>query len=655
MARKSNDQQRLGFGTRITRRDFVGGAMLGTGIGLLDMPAPASATVHDAPPNTAAPLGVGPEWTGPGGLGDYAESNGNTHAVVNSAHSIAHGRYDALPHGVIDTGEVYDVVAVGGGFAGLSTGYTVMDQGKQRCLILDNHPVFGGEGKMNVFEVDGHILYAPQGSNDFTLPNEAARAVDFVHPYWDKLGLPARFEFVPEPERLAGRFKVARDNFGPQIHQLAEASQAFYYFGADGRGGTWARDPWGTAFDGAPIPDDEKAELLRFVRDVAIPAQAPHEGWAEWLDTMTYQQYIEQVKGYSPRMTAFVDMVGAAGAFACSAGAYSAYGAFDFGYPGTVGFYGPDAGDLLERLEFGTFPGGNAGIARYFVKAMIPDAIAGRHDPADIHNGALNLTALDRPDGQVRIRLSSTVVHVNHDGDPERAATVTVAYERGGKVYTVKARTVVMCSGGWVNRHICRDLTPEIRAAYESFHHGPMLTINVALHNWRFLERLGASAVRWFGGDMGFWVNVRKPMRMGDSTMPLDPDKPVVLSNYIPFPTPGLDAATQGKIGRFRLFSQSYADLEMWVRRHYTQLFGEFGFDAARDIAGIITNRWGHAYVCPGPGFFFDRGGRASPRNVVRAGYGRIFFGHSETAGRQLWSVGVEEGRRATMQALARL
>jgi spermidine dehydrogenase len=99
----------------------------------------------------------------------------------------------------------------------------------------------------------------------------------------------------------------------------------------------------------------------------------------------------------------------------------------------------------------------------------------------------------------------------------------------------------------------------------------------------------------------------------------------------------------------------SYADIESWVVRHYTQLFAHYGFDAQRDIAGIITNRWGHAYVCPGPGFYFDRNGVRSPMNTVQAGYGRVSFGHSETSGRQMWSEGVEQGRRAAMQALARL
>ena len=641
----------------ITRRDFTGGVLLGVGTSLLGMAAPSVAW-GDAQPSARPnwpPRGLGPEWTGPGGLGDYAPSNGNTHHVVNSAHAIAQGAYSPLPGDAVSTGEVYDVVAIGGGFAGLSAGYTVMNEGRHSCLILDNHAIFGGEGKMNILAVDGYRLYAPQGSNDFLLPNEFSRQVGLLHPYWHKLGLPNRFEFVSTHPRIEGKIKVARDNFGPQIHQMSEATQAHYYFSADGKSGRWAMDPWGTAFRDAPIPDVEKAELMRFVYQTEVPRQAPQKGWEAWLDTMSYKDYIEKILGYSPQMTRYVDDVGALGAFAFSAEAYSAYGAAHFVYPGTVGYYGLPGRELLEKVEFGTFPGGNAGIARYFVKAMFPTAISGGYNYTDIHDGELDFSVLDKPGNQVRMRLSSTGVYVRHDGDPDTAKTLTVGYEKGGTVYTVKARSVVMCGGGWVNKHILQDLTPEIRGAYEHFNHGPMLTVNVAVRNWRFLEKLGASAVRWFGGEMGFWLNIRQPMKMDGSTMPLDPDKPVVLSNYIAFPSPGYDAKSQGIMGRARLFSMSYADIEAWVVRHYTQLFSAYGFDAERDIGGIITNRWGHAYVCPGPGFFFDRDGVRSPMNTVQAGYGRVSFGHSETGGRQMWSEGVEQGRRATMQALARL
>jgi spermidine dehydrogenase len=82
-------------------------------------------------------------------------------------------------------------------------------------------------------------------------------------------------------------------------------------------------------------------------------------------------------------------------------------------------------------------------------------------------------------------------------------------------------------------------------------------------------------------------------------------------------------------------------------------MFGDYGFDPKRDIAGIIANRWGHAYVAAQPGFFFGRDGKPAPRDVVRKGYGRVRFGHSELTGYQLWTTACEEGKRAAQEALA--
>ena len=75
------------------------------------------------------------------------------------------------------------------------------------------------------------------------------------------------------------------------------------------------------------------------------------------------------------------------------------------------------------------------------------------------------------------------------------------------------------------------------------------------------------------------------------------------------------------------------------------KLFGMAGFDAKRDIAAIILNRWGHAYIAPQPGFYFGKNGAPAPRETIRKGYGRITFGHSELTGQQLWSRGGGRGR----------
>ncbi len=141
-------------------------------------------------------------------------------------------------------------------------------------------------------------------------------------------------------------------------------------------------------------------------------------------------------------------------------------------------------------------------------------------------------------------------------------------------------------------------------------------------------------------------------MVIEDKVDPLDPAKPTVLTFYVPYLHQGLPLQAQTIVGRNELFASSYRDIEIKVRQQMQKLFGMAGFDAKRDIAAIILNRWGHAYVAPQPGFYFGKNGAATPRDVIREGYGRITFGHSELSGQQLWSRGVEEGERAAKQAL---
>src|SRR3546814_4089565 len=72
----------------------------------------------------------------------FRSSNGNTHAVVNSAHAVAHGGYSDLPKNAIDTGETYDVVAIGGGFAGLSAGRSEEHTSELQSLMRISYAVF---------------------------------------------------------------------------------------------------------------------------------------------------------------------------------------------------------------------------------------------------------------------------------------------------------------------------------------------------------------------------------------------------------------------------------------------------------------------------------------------------------------------------------
>ena len=80
------------------------------------MAAPSVAWAASA--NAKLPYALlGPDWTGPGGIGDYARSNGNVHATVNAAHAVRDGY--SLDKGASGGDETYDLVVVGAGLSGL--------------------------------------------------------------------------------------------------------------------------------------------------------------------------------------------------------------------------------------------------------------------------------------------------------------------------------------------------------------------------------------------------------------------------------------------------------------------------------------------------------------------------------------------------------
>jgi len=299
------------------------------------------------------------------------------------------------------------------------------------------------------------------------------------------------------------------------------------------------------------------------------------------------------------------------------------------------------------------FPGGNTTIARLMVKTLIPAAMQGANSVEDVSHSNVNFATLDVAGAAARIRLGATAVAVQHEGDPAKSSSVMVAYEKDGKLHRVTARTAVMAGGSWTSKHIVKDLPETHRQAYAEFYRSPCMMVNVAVRNWNFLYKLGMTGCRWFGG-IGDYIEVRKLALTGSEVPTISPESPVVLTVKVLYSYPGYSTEEQGHRGRGEMLATSFREYEERIREQFIEMFGSTGFDARKDIVGIILNRWGHAYLSPQPGFFFGKDGKPAPREVLRkAPFGRIAFANTDLAGAMDHRFSILEAQRAVTQLAA--
>ena len=310
----------------ISRRDFMNSTLLASGDALL-----SGLTPHQL----LAQLGK-EGWTGYGGTGDYAESNGNTFEVMAAGHQIRDHLFANPPQVAEDTGEIFDFAIVGGGLSGLATALYFQQKAPQaKTLVLENHPIFGGEAKRNEFIVDGHRLIAPQGSDHFDTPQPGSKMADF----YASVGVDAnKFEYQrwqsSSPEIPLGRsFEHIQSPYG-------------LYFGANfgHQAGMWAIDPWGKKLEGAPIPAKGRSEILKYRELGRLAGENPRS-----LDAITMEEYMIQKFGLSQETIRMFLMPGPADGFGIGPDVLSAYA---FGFGGDPMNYG-------EEAALQSFPGGN--------------------------------------------------------------------------------------------------------------------------------------------------------------------------------------------------------------------------------------------------------------------------------------------------------
>ncbi len=633
-SRKPGDAE-LGMDASITRRDFLGSALLASGAALLGGLTPAEL------------LAQSDNFTGYGGVGEYSNSNGNTWEVLTAGHTIRDAVYEPLPKDITDTGEIYDCVIVGGGISGLAAALFFQRQAGHgnKCLVLENHPIFGGEAKQNEFLVDGKRLIGHQGSAIYQIQYPHS----FLAGFYQSIGLKA-------PKLTYQKWGGSQLEFPlsttPYQATGLEHGQYGFWFGTrfGQKPGMWLIDPIGKSLNGTPVSDAGRTEWLRWLKGEEIGQtkfahpKAEGDSISRYLDSITLEQHYMERFGLSREtVRTFLSPVegGGSGLGPDALSAYSDY-AFEMLHP-------------LPQEDGGSdqmFPGGNATIARLMLKTLIPAAIDGTASVESVCRNRVKFSALDQAGSSARVRLSSTAIHIEHDGDAAKAGSVTVVYLKAGKLYRVKARSVVMAGGCWTTKHIVKDLPEAHRAAYAQFYRSPCMMANVAVRNWRFLYKMGMSGCRWFEG-FGNYMEVCKLALTGLEEATISPDSPIVLNLKVLYSYPGDSTEAQGHRGRGEMIGTSFKEYERQIRDQFSAMFAGAGFDAQRDIAGIILNRWGHAYLSPQPGFFFGKDGQPAPRETLRrAPFGRIAFANTDLAGAMDHRYSILEAKRAVAQLL---
>jgi spermidine dehydrogenase len=542
---------------------------------------------------------------------------------------------------------------VGGGLSGLAAAHFYRKQNpKARILILDNHDDFGGHAKRNEFQLGSRTLIGYGGSQTLQEPSGYP---DVVKGLLRDLGVDKK------------RFDTAYD-------------QGFYKRNGLGAGIHFNREKWGVdrmvpyslgiledyvpvapstlspkeAVAQMPISEPARVEFLRLlVTDQDRLPEIPVEAKARYLYTLSYRDFlIKHLDIHEPEVFAVLEDLASdsgVGIEAVPAGSALYYA----GLPGRGATGLPDP-EEEEEPYIHHFPDGNASIARLLVRGMIP-AVAPGKTMEDVVTARFDYSKLDEAKSPVRLRLNSTAVRVEHDGDPKSAKRLHVSYMRGGRAYRVQARSCVLACYNMMIPHLCPELPAPQREALALQVKTPILYTNVALRNWQAWKKLGIGAAIAPGS---YHVNAMLdfPVSLGGYRFTKGPDDPVVV-HMERFPhrsNMGLTPRDQRRLGRYELLATTFETLERNVRSQLAGMLSAGGFDPARDIEGITVNRWAHGYAAwYNPLFdpyYEDRDDERYPHMQARKRFGRIAIANSDAGASAMLESAVEQGHRAAAE-----
>ncbi len=478
--------------------------------------------------------------------------------------------------------EHYDLVVVGAGISGLSAAYIYRRDvdANARILILDNHDDFGGHAKRNEFTIDGRTLIGFGGTMLMEDPTHyPAVSAEVIR----ELGIKAdRYDDYHHKD-LFESLKVTSGTFFDKET-----------FGADYL--TVGHNASVEAIVDSPMSDLAKAELTRlFADEDDYLAGMTHAERIAVLESHSWRDYLQKYAGMGDEAVTYVQKW-PEGVWAIGSDAFPAWMAWKESYPGFTGMELGEGEELGGEEHGGVFhfPDGNATVARLLVRKIVPGVAPG-DSMEDVITASFDYSKLDSDENATRIRLSSTVVKLQHQ-DGKLDGDVDISYVKDDAAVTVTASKVVWAGYHAMLPYVCPDVPEEQLAAQRKSVRAPLVYTNVLIRNWTSFANLGIWQTLCVGSFFQR-VRVNRPVSIGDYHYPQSPDEPTIVHlQHIPL-EPGLSAPEQFRAGRRALLATSFETFERNIRDQLGRMLGPGGFDPARDIAGITVNRWPHGYA----------------------------------------------------------
>jgi spermidine dehydrogenase len=647
-----DDDKKLSMRSPIDRRDFLNGVALTIGASLFPF---EDLLGQDSGPDSSAQeyfLSKGitqqdPRYYPPALTGLRGSHPGSFEA--------AHALRDGNPtRNVVDTGEHYDLVVVGGGMSGLAAAYFYRKSvgSDAKILILDNHDDFGGHAKRNEFRAGNRLLLGYGGTQSIEAPGRYSKEsigllkelgidVQRFYKYYDQklyqsMGLKSGIFFDKE---TFGEDKLLQgpaegydvNNFVP-IHSAAQM----------------------------PIAEQARKDLVRLAEEATdyLPDLTPEQKRTK-LATTSYKDFLLQIAKVHEDVPKLYQTL-PHDLYCVGIDAVSAETCHHMGFPGFKGMTMASRHRTQEGVPGAEeepyifhFPDGNASIARLLVRSLVPGSAPG-NTMEDIGTAKMNYAKLDQTDSRIRIRLNSTAVSVKHIGDPASAKEVEVTYMLAGKLYKVRGNASVLACYNCIVPYLCPEMSQAQKEALAYAVKQPLVYTNVQIRNWRAFQKLGVSGIYAPGSYFSSTV-LDFPVSIGDYKFPSSPEEPCVLHLLRTPCKPGLTAKEQFKAGRFELFVTPYETFEQKIRDQLGRMLAGGRFDSSRDIQAITVNRWPHGYAYEYNPLFEPQDRPASERPCVigRKPFGRITIANSDSDGHAYTNIAIDQGYRAVQEVLS--